>query len=167
MIRPMNPDEIDNLVDLLSWCRDYQLNGPSPRKPLDRFCIGFYQIQQGSHWGNAGPVAWQSYCAASLHFMMAAEALDLGVESVLPLMIDEISTSFVGWQGLVAHTGSAIQQLMYSTADAHWRRRYKPELLRGALAHSIEACLAMCPVSHRTQGISDEMGILCRDVVIK
>lgn len=163
----MNPEEIDNLVDLLSWCRDYQLHGPSPRPPLERFCIGFYQIQQGSHWGNAGPVAWQSYCAASLHFMMAAEALDLGLEASLPKTVGEISENFIGWQGLFAYTGKAMQQLLYSNADAHWRRRYKRDSLRSALACSIEACMAMCPVSHRAQGFSDEMGILCRDVVIK
>jgi hypothetical protein len=163
----MNTDEVDNLVDLLSWCREYQRRGPSPRPALERFCIGFYQIQQGSHWGNAGPVAWQSYCAASLHFMMAAEALDLGLEATLPKTVGEISENFIGWQGLFAYTGKAVQQLMCSNADAHWRRRYRKETLRSALSSSIEACLAMCPVSHRSIGFSDEMGILWKDGVIK
>ena len=166
-MRPLNPDDINELVPLLDWCREYQLHGPSKRNPLDRFCIGFYQIQQGSHWGNAGPVAWQSYCASALHFMMTAEALGLGVEQYLPRTIDEITETFIGWSGMIAYTGKAVQQLMYRTADAHWRRRYKKDSLRSALASSIEACMAMCPRHHRAQGFSDEMGILCRDVVIK
>ena len=167
MIRAMTPDSIDSVVELLGWCREYQIRGPFPRTPFERFCIGFYQIPQGNTWGNQGPVAWQSYCAASLHFMMAAEGLNLGLEKHLPKTIVEVTENFVGWQALLAHTGKSIQQLLYASGGPHWKRRYKEAVLCRSIASSVEVCLSLCQVPYRSQGLSDEMGILCGDVVIK
>lgn len=169
MIRALNSEFAYDIICLLEWCREYQRRGPMPRPPLERFGIGTYQVSQGMSWACAGPVAWQSYCAAVLHTMMAAEGMDLGLEAHLPWSIMEISESFPGHTAIIAHQGKAMQQLLYGlpSCGPHWKRRYRPAVLCRALASFAETCFQMVPKDYRSKGLTDEMGLLCGDVVIK
>ena len=169
MIRAMHHENIDSMVELLGWCRNYQKRGPGYRPDLERFGIGTYQISQALGWSCAGPVAWQSCCAAFLHAAMAAEDLDLGLEQHLPATVHEISEAFPGYHTIIIHQGKAMQQMLYGMAGSmpHWKRRYRPGILCCALASFAELCLQMVPAYYRPKGISDEMSLLCGDVVIK
>jgi hypothetical protein len=171
MIRALTHDDpqITDTVCLLEWCREYQRRGPHPRPALERFCIGTYQISQALGWGIAGPVAWQSYCAACLHFMMAAEGMGLWPENGLPKSILNIDEAFPGHTAIIVHQGKAMQHVLYGMPNTgpHWKKRYRPSILRQAIASLVETCFQMVPKDYRAKGLSDEMGLLCGDVVIK
>lgn len=161
---PVTPRTTQHLVD---WCRTYQESGTVPQPPHIRFSIGFYQISQGMSWQIASPVRWQSFCSASMHFLMCAEAMDIGLGPDLPETLAEIPDTWVSWEHLLWTLGKAQQQIVYalqSSASSSRASRFSASQLRGLLMSSVKQCFSLAPSEYREQGCFDEQKILCHDL---
>ncbi len=161
---PVTPRTTQHLID---WCAAYQTGGTVPQPRHIRFGIGVYQITQGMSWKIASPVRWQSFCAASMHFIMCAEAYD--VRLPLPENLADFPT-LCGtgiWERVLLSVGRAQQQLIYHP-DVSGRStrssRYSPEKLCGFLEELTTACFGLTPPEYREQGCFDEMHILTGDL---
>ncbi len=155
---------------LVSWCDMYQTSGTVPQPKHVRFAIGVYQITQGMSWTIASPVRWQSFCSASMHFIMCATAHDLRPHAWFPDRLDQIDTKFMGWENVMLRVGKAQQQVVYalhSSASSTRASRYNPAVLDDYLYDLACACFALAPPEYREQGCFDEMHVLTGDLPVK
>jgi hypothetical protein len=160
-LQPITPRTLEHFQD---WCRVFHKNTSHPVNAERRFSIGMYQISQALNWKCDGPVRWQSYAAAALHFTAAATACELSVLSYLPSdgRLEDISTYFNGWNELVRVTGEAQRQLIYKVETfPRWRERYDAKVLETTLAGSVEMCFSLVPPDAREQSVFDEMQLIC------
>jgi hypothetical protein len=142
---------------LLEWCRLLHRDKPLPAER--RFSIGVYQLGQALRWMD-GPVNWQSYAAAAIHFATAASAAGLSVASHLPDGLEE-PLRFAGWRELVASIGLAQQHLVYhEETNPRWRSRYDEKTTEAALGTLVEQSLALIPQGERASAVFDEMTLI-------
>lgn len=151
---------------LIQWCDYYQNQSGIVSQPAHvRFSIGVYQISQGMSWKVGSPVRWQSFCAASLHFIMSGIAFNAA--PTLPLFLEESTDNFKGWEHLLLTVGKAQQQVCYSpliSAKSARLSRFNPDILRDRLTELVEQCFALVPPEHREPRCFDEMNILTGDI---
>lgn len=161
------PQRFTSIVDLSEWCRKYQQYGPLHHPPVRRINVGIYQIHQGQKWPCAGPVAWQSYCSAAMHFIMAAEGADLPLYSLMPVTLEEIDDCAFDVGLLFDNFCIASQQLIYKSAAGSASRssRYSSTKLLRSLATLALHCLSLSPRDYRAIGIESEQRILIGDLV--
>jgi hypothetical protein len=164
---PSTPRTCSHLVN---WCLGYQSSNIVPQPPHIRFAIGVYQMGQGINWTIAGPVKWQSYCAASMHFIMAASAYGILMCDDFPDTLPEITDEWLGWEHFVFAQARVQQQICYhesiSAASAR-KSRFNRDVLRLRFYDLVCQCFALVPPDHREQCCYDEMFILTKDIVIK
>lgn len=149
-----------DVAHLIRWCAIH--NGHTPLPAERRFSIGVYQIAQGNQWAMEAPVKWQSYCAASIHFLCAANRLWTRPELGLVEDIEESTTRFAGWENLVTSIGLAQQQLIYrEETNPRWKSRYSAEKLEGLLGTLTEQMWALVPPGERVGCLADEIALIC------
>lgn len=151
---------------LIQWCDFYQNQSDIVSQPAHvRFSIGVYQISQGMSWKVASPVRWQSFCAASLHFIMSGIAFNAAPQ--LPTFLDEGTETFKGWEHLLLAVGKAQQQVCYSpliSAKSARLSRFNADVLSDRLTELVEQCFALVPADQRERCCFDEMNILTGDI---
>lgn len=163
----MIPRRPRTTAHLAHWCEVYQESGTVPQPAHIRFSIGVYQISQGMSWRIASPVKWQSYCSAAMHFTMCASTYGLMLDSAMPETLEEVSSSFDGWEALMLALGKAQQQVVYglhSSATSTRASRFNEDELERRMVKLVTACFSLCPPEHREQCCFDEMAILCKDL---
>lgn len=165
---PVTPRTSSHLV---SWCASYQLDsGIVPQPPTHRFSIGIYQISQAMNWKISGPVKWQSYCAAAMHFIMSGVGFGIFLDNDLPETLEELPEGFSGWQNVLFLIGKTQQQICYSdyiSANSARKSRFDRDKLRIHLSSLVYECFALVPASAREQCCFDEMHILTKDIKLK
>jgi len=159
---PITPRTSEHLK---SWCSYYHRNAKVYNPREVRFAIGFYQISQGMSWEIHNPVRWQSFCAASMHFIMAADAYKLNLD--LPEFLGDITETWKGWEHLFFTLGKAQQQVIYAgvtSANSTRASRFSEAALHIYLTEAVEQCFSLVPALYREQGCFDEMRILTGDL---
>jgi hypothetical protein len=159
---PVTPRTCEHLK---SWCGFYQRNAKVYNPREVRFAIGFYQISQGMSWHIHNPVRWQSFCAASMHFIMCAEDYNLHLD--LPEFLEDLTDSWKGWEHLMFTLGKAQQQVIYAgatSANSTRASRFSEAALQLYLTEAVEQCFSLVPALYREQGCFDEMCVLCNDL---
>lgn len=150
------------------WCLAYNASQIVPQPPTHRFSIGIYQISQGMAWKLAGDVRYQSFCAASMHFLMSAWGF--GISVPLPEKLEDITEGFDGWDNLLFLIGKTQQQICYSdyiSANSARKTRFDAGKLEILFYKLISQCFALVPPDHREQCCFDEMHILTKDIKLK
>lgn len=164
---PILPRSFKHLSD---WCYLYQHSNIAPRTQADRFAIGVYQVSQGIAWKCAGPVAWQSYCSAALHWICCAHAHNIDLTNDMPETLAEIPDTWTDWRGFVKAQGDAQQQVIYRCShnlNTTRASRYKPDVFRERMARLVGLVLSLVPPADREQGCHDEMMICTKDLLKK
>lgn len=166
-MKPITPTDMEHLS---FWCREYQGHGPIPISPDKRFAVGVYQIAQAMKYCWDNPAAWQSYCAAAMHFIMSGHGHGVDVAAELPDHLPELGTVVpkTEWDNFlfaVAHAQQQIVYAMHESGKTTRASRYDPLILRGRLARLVKICFAQVPPDYVEQGCFDEMHILCMDLV--
>jgi hypothetical protein len=165
-MKPISPRSVYHLTE---WCRAYQASNIVPQPGHIRFAIGVYQMGQGINWTIAGPVKWQSYCAAAMHFIMSASAYGIMLDNDLPDTLPEITEEWRGWEHFVFAQARVQQQICYHesiSANSARKSRFDREVLRLRFFDLVSQCFALVPPDHREQCCYDEMFILTKDIVI-
>jgi hypothetical protein len=159
-VTPVTPRTCEHLK---AWCGFYQRNAKVYNPREVRFAIGFYQISQGMSRHVHNPVRWQSFCAASMHFIMCAEAYDIHLD--LSEFLEDLTESWKGWEHLLFTLGKAQQQIIYANSQGTTRAsRFSAAALHLYLTEAVEQCFSLVPALYREQGCFDEMKILCGDL---
>jgi hypothetical protein len=157
-ISVMPPCDEQNIIGLQLWCREYELHNKYPVDILTRFNIGVYQIHQGMAWKDNGLNKYESYCAATLHFIMVAARLNLKLEDYLLLDVDELPESYLDKEvkELLYLISACTQQLYYSTVAARRKlkrsSRYNEAKFEKLLAKLIEKMISIVPKEYRREG---------------
>jgi hypothetical protein len=166
-MQPTRPRTFDHMSN---WCYLYQHSNIAPRTQADRFAIGLYQIGQGMSWPCRGPVSWQSYCSAALHWVCCLHAHNESMCGLLPETLAELPTEFIGWERFLHMVCKAQQQVVYASShnlNTTRASRFKLDTLRHQLADLVSASFSLVPRSHREQGCYDEMIICTKDLIKK
>jgi hypothetical protein len=167
LMNPILPRSFRHLSD---WCYLYQHSNIAPRTQADRFAIGVYQVSQGIAWKCAGPVAWQSYCSAALHWICCAHAHNIDLTNDMPETLAEIPDTWTDWRGFVKAQGDVQQQVIYYCShnlNTTRASRYKPDVFRERMVRLIGLVLSLVPPADREQGCHDEMMICTKDLLRK
>lgn len=169
MPNALRPIHTNDLIELSQWCRRYQLDGHIMPQPVAvRFLIGMYQIQQAIEW-RSGPAAEQGYAAAVLHFLMVAEAFDLGIEQHLTPDLRDVDDVCPPWDRFWAEVCKAAQMLVYEqhSVGSTRKSRVNRDSLCLHLGNVIRWLLVRIPCDQRAQRLHDETVIVTRDLVKK
>jgi hypothetical protein len=169
-VKPVTPRTTQHLTD---WCEYYQLkSGIVPQPPHIRFSIGVYQISQGMSWKCGGPVAYQSYAAAAMHFLMSSIGF-AGAGSInddCEWDDEGLGQDWKGWEHLMYLLGRSQQMVVYSdyiSSASKRKSRFDLDelLIRNCLL--IDQCFALIPPSFREEACYNEMFVLTGEIKIK
>jgi hypothetical protein len=156
----------NSLVELQEWCRDYDRRNLHPCDFFVRFAIGFYQIYQGIEWKDKYNKN-ESLAAASVHFIIVAEKLNLNLEEHLNKNIANWDyNSDINWKQLFCKLSKAQQHLFYHfktfKLNPNYQRktRYNPKVLNKLLAESIGFLIGAIEPDHRDMAIEDATKIM-------
>lgn len=153
-----------DLVEILNWCREYNQFNRYPVSPRGRFSIAFYQIYQGMHWEQQGPVnanANEGFASACVHLLLTAEQLNLYPEVVAGNLLS-IETKLIDYRSLLFHLSRAQQMIWYAAGVNNVKRksRYNPRQLLFDITDSIKELMGCIPTYLRSTAIEHATDIM-------
>lgn len=145
--------------------------------PIKRWAIGVYQIGQALEWPDDGValarVAWQSYAAACVHWLMCCASLDVSVLPFLPETLEEARFAVPGgesvWRRVMALVARGTQMVVYSQEPARagpgrqidaQGARFKHVVLAETTASLCQAMMSLVPPHQRVEAFYAEMVLL-------
>jgi len=156
----------DKSVDLCLWVREwirFHPNAEICNSVMERFAIGIYQIYQGLDWKGTH-CAYESWAAATIHFIATAEMFDVGVENHLPSKLSGDVGVRRDDAKLLWHISRAQQYVFYGYLGKKTKRserRASNEALADALGELVQHTLCRIPPFRRQEAFELAEEVIC------
>lgn len=169
MIMILRSINTTKLPEILEYCRNLEefqrAIGIPPADRLERFCIGFYQLNGAIGWKNT-PCESESYMSAMIHFLVVMESLKFPAEQWLPADLLDLERVIPNWEKMMLRSSKAMQNLFYARQAGKTIRsaRYSPKQLEADLAMLIRSCITGVATNQRQPALYHATEILASKV---
>lgn len=159
----LRAEYVKSMVELQDWCRRLHFEGTHRCDPMRRYAIGIYQIHQAIDWLGTDS-EYESWAAAAIHVIAAAEAFDIPTEQSLQgfRLVTDLPCRGRTYQGLLYGISKLQGQLVYATNPATIRRRsrFNKSVAADAVANVVIDLLGQIPREARGSAIYKAMEIM-------
>jgi hypothetical protein len=166
VLRSMRPVDITDVTEFCRLLARTHKETGTCRTPLERFCIGLYQIHGAISWNDpaASSARDESLAASFIHFVTTMEMLNLHVENYINRDLVVESRNSLDYRFLMEHLSKSMQMLWYNNQAGKTQRasRYKPETLSHSLGIACKMLLQTIAPECRADAIETATDIMTR-----